>query len=154
MTDAASQSLQGLAAECRVFTRYLTRTEATPYVLDKYRSCHRSLHVPSEALSTWFDGFLLALARLGPFGTGLVDTYSRWFAPRSVMRHKLALLLAVLEHSPEFYRPVTSARVGARWTVLGSLALTGLREAAFLLMGVALLAPLHLVAGLTRRHPR
>lgn len=151
MTPVPSKPPQDLAPECRVLTRYLTGTEATSYVLEKYQAGHASLQATHGASPTWFDGVLLAVARRGPPGPAIVDNYSRWFAPRSLVRHKLTLLLAVLEYSPEFYRTVTSANVGARWALMGGLMLAGLREAAALLIGVVVLGPVHLAAATTRR---
>ena len=153
MTAVPSEATRALAAECQVLTRYLTGTDATPYVVDKYQAGHASLHAACGPSPTWFDGVLLALARHGPYGPRLVDNYTRWFSPRSVVRHKFALLLAVLEFSPEFHRPVTSAKIGARWALIGGLMLAGLLEAAVLLMSVIVLGPLHVYALTTRsRH--
>ena len=154
MTPLPSTPSQGLAPECRVLTRYLVGTEATAYVLEKYQAGHASLHTAYGASQTWFDGVLLTLARSVPFGPGLVDNYSRWFAPRSLVRHKLALLLAVLENSPDFCHHLTSANVGARWALMGGLMLAGFREGAILLIGVVVLGPLHLAAAMTRRKHR
>ncbi len=154
MTGVPSKASPDLAPECRVLTRYLTGSDAATYVLEKYQACHAGLHAACGAPPSWFDRVLLVLARRAPFGAGVVDTYSRWFAPRSLVRHKLTLLLAVLEHSPEFYGPMTSATVGPRWTVIGRLMLAGLRESAVLLISVLVIGPLHVYAITTGRQRR
>jgi len=143
-----------LAHECRALTRYLTGTEVTPYVLEKYHLCHTSLPTASEPPPPWFDRALLRVARSGPLGAGLVDSYTRWFSPGSVVRYKLTLLLAVLENSPGFHDRVTSAIVGTRWGVISSLTLAGLREAVALLVSVVIFGPLNLLAVATMRKSR
>jgi len=130
-------------------TRYLAGAEATTYILEKYRAGHAGLHLAYGTSPTWFDGVLLALARRAPFGPGIVDNYSRWFAPRSLVRYKLTLLLAVLEHSPETCRSVTAAKAGTRLGLMSGLIVAGLREAMLLFMGVVVLGPLHLAAAAT-----
>ncbi len=154
MTDMPPRPSGALTPECHVLTRYLAGAEATPYVVEKYQAGHAALHDTCGAAPTWFEHLLLAVARRGPLGAGLVDSYTRWFNKGSVVRYKLTLLLAVLENSPGFYHPVTSAVVGARWAVVGRVMLTALREAVVLLLGVVIFGPLNLVAAATRRKPR
>ncbi len=154
MTGVPLTPSDALTPECQVLTRYLTGAEATQYVLEKYQAGHAALHATCGTPPTWFDHVLLAVTRRGPLGAGLVDSYTRWFSKRSVVRYKLTLLLAVLENSPGFYHRVTSAIVGSRWAVLGRLTLTALREAVVLLVGVVIFGPLNLVAAATRRKSR
>jgi hypothetical protein len=154
MTGAPPTPSETLGPECRVLTRYLAGAEASPYVLEKYQAGHAGLRIACGAAPTWFDNFLLAVASRGPLGAGLVDSYTRWFSQRSVVRYKLTLLLAVLENSPGFYHSVTSATVGKSWAVFARLTFAGLREAVVLLVGVVIFGPLNLVAAATRRKPR
>jgi len=146
MTETAPSPSEALALECHILTRYLAGTDATSYVLEKYQEGHIGLYNAYGVSPPWFDRALLAMAQRGPFGTGLVDSYTRWFCPGSIVRYKLTLLLAVLEHSPKFARPVTSATVGSRWMIGGGIVLAGLREATILLAGIVVLGPLHVWA--------
>jgi hypothetical protein len=154
MTGTRPALSSPLARECHVLTRYLAGTEATDYVLEKYQACHASLPKASKPPPPWFDQLLLAVARRGPLGAGLVDSYTRWFSPGCVVRYKLTLLLAVLENSPGFHGRVTSATIGTRWAVIGSLTLAGLREAVVLPVGVVMFGPLNLLAVATRQKSR
>jgi hypothetical protein len=125
MTETAPSPSEALAPECHILTRYLTGTDATPYVLEKYQEGHIGLYNAYGASPPWFDRALLAIAQRGPFGTGLVDSYTRWFCPGSIVRYKLTLLLAVLG---------------------SGVVLAGLREATILLAGIVVLGPLHVWA--------
>ena len=137
-----------LAAECRVFCRYLTREEPSDYVLGHYARARASAEAPAAA--PVLDRGLLALARRGPLLTRVADGYSRIFQPHSTLRRRLILLLAILENSPPSARSLNSAREGRPLALLGRLALTMLGSAACLLTGVLLLGPLHLASRLPR----
>jgi hypothetical protein len=133
-----------LEQECRVFTRFISRVEPSPYVTRKYVDAHRL--GPDLAPADLFDGWLVAVARSSPPLTRLADAYARHFAPRTTLRRKLVLLLAILESSPPFNRVID--RVPARPFVIAVLALavTGLGGLAAALAGAALFAPIRFLS--------
>ncbi len=142
-----------LEAECRVFTAYLAGQEADRYVIDKYVQAHGACQGLNER--TRFESWLGAVARANRRLTRIADAYARIFAPHSVLRHKLVLLLAILEISPPFYRALETVR--RRGTLGHFLALTGHGVAASisLLLGSLVLLPAHLILGaLDRRGSR
>jgi hypothetical protein len=90
-----------LERECRVLTRYLTGSEPTPYVIEKYCNAHRT----SGAFEgTSLDHWLTNLACAKPLFTLPADAYARFFASHGLLRRKLILLLAILEVSPPFFK--------------------------------------------------
>lgn len=140
-----------VVTECQTLARYLTGMEPSAYILEKYHACSAGLQAMRGSSPTWFDNALMSLARRGSFGTALVDTYARWFAPRSLVRYKLTLLLAILENSPDSHVRVTAATTGDRWTLVRQLILVGLRETAALVVATIILGPLHACAALSRK---
>ena len=134
-----------LDAECRVFTRYLVRLEADDYIATKYREAHRRLDLEVEPGS--FEERLLRRAALGPRRTRLADAYSRIFLPRSALRRKLVLLLAILESRAPFCREIDRVPAPTVPLVWIGLAAQGCLAACSLLLGALWLGPGH------RRHP-
>ena len=90
--------------ECRVFTRFLVRASATPYVVDRYLEAHRLSDTFAPASGV--DRALVTVARWSPAVTQMADAYARLCARRGVLRKKLVLLLAILETSSPFYRSI------------------------------------------------
>jgi hypothetical protein len=84
-----------LARECEVFCRYLVGRPPDAYVQEKYALAHRVAQDYSGG--TKFDALLLGLARSGPAGTRLADSYACLLARGSLLRKKLVLLVAILE---------------------------------------------------------
>ena len=143
MTDAAGSASE-LDAECRVFARYLTGEAPTPYIEEWYRKGHGAW-TDVAASATPLDALLLRIARRGPRWTGMADSYARWSRPDGVLRHKLILLLALMEHAPPYHRRLTHPMTGS-WGRIG-LRLTGLagRYVLVQLGAVLLVGPRHLV---------
>ena len=138
-----------LERECRVFTRYLTNREPDDYLLGKYVAMQACAARADARDRT--DAALLRVARLGVTGTRIADAYARIFRPRTVLRRKLILVLALAENSRAFHRLLTSGAVGSR-------AANGLRAAgsvaAFVLAlvtGLVIFAPLRFLPGSAER---
>jgi hypothetical protein len=85
-----------LDRECTVFCRYLIGQEPNQYVKEKYRAAHQTRSLRGE-LTHPADDFLVKAARIGPWSTKIIDSYTRVFRPFSMVRKKLVLLLAILE---------------------------------------------------------
>lgn len=140
-------------AECRVFSRYIADLEPSDYVVRCYRRALPSATAAAGGDSA-FDRILLEVGRLGALPLRVADGYSRCFRPRSALRCRLLLLLAILENSPPSAGRLNSARqgsfVGLCVRVAGALSLGGLSFVA----GVVLLGPLHLASVLLRHGPR
>ena len=138
---------QRLNRECATYTRYLTASAPSDYVLARYRHAHRA-SPPLCVGTSAFDRLLLRLSATSPFFTQFTDVYSRLFAPRSLFRRKLVLLLAVLESTAPsrvaFDRPDTASPAGF-WL---RLALRGLVVGLMGLLALLLLGPPHLILGL------
>ena len=141
-----------LARECRVLCRYLLGREPTPYVITKYSSGHASLP-HGERDGDTLERALLSTGAASPWMTGLADTYAAVWRRDALLRRKLVLLTAILEHSGEtsapFDEPIAQGRLGA----IASLAWLGVRWAGRLVLAIAVFGPLHLatLAG-GRRH--
>lgn len=128
-----------LAREADIFARYLAGAAATPYQAERYAAGQAAL--PPTA--TAFDEAQLALARTHPVLTRAADAYGRLLAPRSLLRHKLVLMLAVLESSAPSHRAFAPAGASAA-AALARLVLAGGAFAVALALGVAVCGPLHL----------
>jgi len=113
-----------LERECGTFTRLLTGSPATPYVVGKYLEAH---HVrPTFDVSGRFERILVNVAASGPLVARLADAYARLRMPRGALRKKLVLLLAILETSPAFHRDIDAPSRPTPVGALVRLALSGL----------------------------
>jgi hypothetical protein len=135
---------QPLAAECRVFCRYLADLEPSAYVLACYQRAGPT--VPAGSSRFLIDRALLSVARWGSLATRIADGYARMFRPYAPLRQRLVLLLAILENSPPSDVPLNSAVEGSRPAIMAGMALTLLTGGVCLLAGILLLGPLHLVS--------
>ncbi len=135
---------QALAAECELFCRYLSAGAPTPYVLGKYAAACELRG--TRAGSGELDRRLLAFARRGPTATRIADVFARFLAPRSDLRRRLVLLLAILESTPAAEELDRIEPTPPRAVVLG-LVPRLLGSALCLALGLLLLGPLLLVHG-------
>jgi hypothetical protein len=129
-----------LGHECDVFTRYLTRRPATPYIVGKYVEAHRA-HPSIEPVDP-FGRRLVDRAASGATMARLADAYARRAEPRGALRKKLVLLLAILETAPGSHQVVDRAPSRSIAGAVGSLAVSGLvgvaaAMAGLLIFGVA-----------------
>ena len=146
MIDAGT----ALEQECRALCEYLVGVEPSDYVIGWYLAGHRSIPYAREGGKgpDRFDRYLLALARRrGPF-TRIADAYARILRPRSVLRQKLILLLAILENCPPTHQPLNSARAGSKPVLFLILAGAAGGFLAALLSGILLAGPVHLACAL------
>lgn len=94
--DATTVDSNVLDRECAVYCRYLVGQEPNEYVKQKYRAAHQSGLLRSERAHP-ADAFLVKIASIAPWGTKIIDSYTRLFRPLSMVRKKLVLVLAILE---------------------------------------------------------
>jgi len=142
-----------VAAECRVFAHYLADTEASPYVQHAYGKLLPTSDVPSAVRDRLIERALLSVARQGTLATRVADGYARFFVPRSLLRRRLVLMLAILENSPGSEKLLNSGDEGSLVGVGVRLVLTGIASVLCSVLGVVIFAPLHLVSGGSAAQP-
>ena len=144
LTAIASCDLVIIDRECEVFSRYLVNQPPTAYIHRQYEMAVLARDLANEAELAPFDRRTLGLARRNVFFTRVADAYCAIFHPHGVLRRKLILLLAILEHAPPtatlFDRPKIRGTIG----VATNLLLLGMKFGLLLLLGILLLLPSHL----------
>ncbi len=135
-----------LAREAGVFARYLIGAPAGDYAAEQYAAGHAAL--PTSCPPPAAGRVLVRVAAAHPLLTRIADAYVRLFAPRSLLRHKLVLLLAILESSAGSH-PAFAPRPASPLGVVLRLAAAGTAFAFCLVAGIILLGPLHLVSRVT-----
>ena len=141
-----------IRAEADLFCRYLVRASANSYVVEKYASGQKVL--PGAGPRASHDPFgerLVRFALRGRMHTQLADTYARFFAPYSLLRQKLVLMLAILENSPGIGRTLNSSLSAPRFRIWVALLQQALGTAMCLALAVLLLGPLQLYVELDWR---
>ncbi len=144
MNDTAT----GLEHECRVFTRYITCLEATPYVIEKYRAAHATVlqHTPDDP----FSQRLLDIAGHSPLATRIADAYARLLAPRCQLRRKLILLLAILETAEPYCHGIDNTPPRSLLAAMLNLCITGTAGTLAALTGVLVFTPLRIATHMRR----
>ena len=139
-----------LRRECRVFSQYLVNQTPNNYILEKYHRCHQKVTFePSD----FHDSFLLKLASNRPFFTRMTDAYSRFFRSNSVVRKKLAYLMAILETSPPYFRFYDSTDTKEIIGFVVKAGIKGMGMALHLSISFIFLFPLQLAAKIVKRKP-
>jgi nucleoside-diphosphate-sugar epimerase len=93
------ESRRALEEECCTFSMCLVRMEPSAYVREQYaRAVHRHGLV-FDTEFTRFDRVVLVLARRGSLFARCADAYCALFHRRGVLRRKLIVLAAILEHA-------------------------------------------------------
>lgn len=140
-----------LDLECRTFARLFTRTPPNDYLLGSYAEAHRNTGKfdPTDR----FDPWLLRLARSGSAVARLADGYARFFAPRSLLRRKLILVLSLVEVTPPYYHDADGTASSSRVRIIVALAFRGLVGVAIAGLGLIAFGPVHLVVRMAGRRP-
>lgn len=149
---AATPATPDLHRECHVFTWHLLGRMPSDYVTGKYAAAHGAL--PSLSEGTPFDRFLVNFARWHWLTARVADAHASVFAPASLLRRKLVLLLAVLETCPPSYQDVDAAVGGKGPLVALRLAVKGAAGVVSLTAGTLFLAPTRLVLAIVGRRSR
>lgn len=131
--------MQKLEQECRVFTRYLSGSDPTGYVIDKYVQFNNELG--ASIISTNFDKFLINTAARGIVWTALADSYSRFFRKTGALRKKLILVVALLECAPPSFEALDSVPSGGPAGAILRLAGISVKFVAALIAGTLVFAP-------------
>ena len=131
----------GSEEECRSFATYLSGVRPSAYVVEQYVAAASAHELACDGDLSCFDRATLKLARSGPLFTRWADAYCAIVGRSGVLRRKLIVLAAILEHvaptSDALDRVV--ARSVARTVV--SLAGYGSAFAVSLLVGAVILLP-------------
>jgi NADH dehydrogenase len=85
--------------ECEIFSRYLIAQRPTDYIHRKYGAAIIARGIADDCALSAFDRQTLDLARQNVFLTRLTDAYCAMFHRTGVLRRKLTLLLAIVEHT-------------------------------------------------------
>ena len=88
-----------VAAEARLFTRYLVGRPPPAELVDRYRAANAAIFTEPVARE---DAALVAFARRHPWSVSLLDAASGLLRPGSLLRNKILLMAAILETSPAF----------------------------------------------------
>ncbi len=138
-------TLATLRAESRVFCAHLIGMRTTPYIEEQYaKACHARGLAFDEELGC-LDRVSLRLARKGRLLSHCADAYCAIFHRAGVLRRKLVVLAAVLEHtSPANEAFDRSPSRGAVRAVL-SIVLQGCSSGLALLIGSLVLLPASLI---------
>jgi nucleoside-diphosphate-sugar epimerase len=130
--------------ECEVFTYYLVGQPPTDYIRKQYEMATLARDLANESEFTSFDRAMLRYARRHIAFTRATDAYCAIFHRHSILRRKLILLLAILEHaSPtaaRFDRPKNRGLIGISVDLLLQAMSFGLS----LIAGIMLLLPSYL----------
>lgn len=148
LTEETKRALRG---ECRALTAYLVGTTPNVYIEEQYA---RAAHIHGLAFDedfSCFDRTTVRLARSSRLGARSADAYCGLLHRRGILRRKLIVLSAILEH----VAPTNAAfdRVQTRGAALTALSLAGygVVSALSLLLGAAILLPTKLVCALSAR---
>lgn len=133
-----------ITRECEVFTHYLVGQLPTDYIRKQYGMAALARNLANNAEFTAFDRTTLRFARRNVFFTRVADAYCAIFYRHGILRRKLILLLAILEHTAptaaQFELPKNSGSIEMATNLLRE----GICFLLSLLAGVFLLPPFHL----------
>jgi NADH dehydrogenase len=114
--ETAAGDEPALRQECRRLHQYMFGSEPAESVWQAYRSAHEQGIIDKSAASDW-DWRLVRAARRSPWLCPLLDNYCRFLAPRSLLRRKLVLLLAISEWESDLTHHVQLSRPTGAWWV-------------------------------------
>lgn len=134
-------------AECRTFGRYLSGAEPTEYATRCYLRLLPSAAVPEGANSLLIERALVAAGRVGPLPLRIADAYARFLVPRSLLRRRLILLLAILENSAPAERTFNSGAEQSLPVLAAQLVVALVASGLCLVAGVIAFGPVHIVSG-------
>ena len=145
-----NEEAQQLERECDTLTRYLVGTRPTSYVCRKYVEAHAHLSPEADR----FDELLIRVARRAALGAKLADSYARVFAPGTLLRKKLVVLLAILETCSPSFRLIDEIDSDKRFVLLLRISMRAAGFGVALVAATAFLLPAQLALGRSARRAR
>ncbi len=137
-----------MASECRAFARHLTDAEPTEYVMRCYERLLLSAHLPEPIASALIERALLAAGRSGGLMLRIADAYACVFRPRSALRRRLILLVAILENSPSSASYMNSGDEGSFVAVGLRMIVSTATSVLCAMAGVVIFGPAHVVSAI------
>jgi hypothetical protein len=129
-----SNGRDSLTLEGTVIGRYLLGVDPPEILIDRYRRANESLFgdpVPDE------DRIVLDFVHAHPWSLSLLDSGLGLVRPRSRLRKKMVVMLAILETTPRFaadFEPCAAGRVGTIARLIGHAAVAAARVVAGLVL--------------------
>lgn len=143
MTMAADTAFAGreLRFEAWRFVRYLLGQDAPERLLDEYVRWHETMRPDRGAA---IDRALVAAARRSTVLLALADAYARRLRPRTALRQKLVLVLALAEVTPPLHEVLDRPPESGVAAFFRAAIARGAVAALLLLTSLAVFGPLHL----------
>lgn len=134
-------------AECRTFGRYLSGADPTDYATRCYLRLLPTAAVPAGAHTLLIERALVRAGRAGSLPLRIADAYARFFVPRSLLRRRLILLLAILENSAPAERTFNSGAEDSLPVLAVQLVVALVASGLCLIAGAIAFGPVHIVSG-------
>lgn len=146
--DAVARcDMAAINRECEVFAHYLVGQSPTDYIREQYEIATLARDLANDSKFIAFDRRTLRFARRSVFFARVADAYCAIFRRHGILRRKLILLLAILEHAAptaaRFDSPMNRGLIG----IATNVTLLAISFGLSLLAGIFLLLPSHLFAG-------
>jgi hypothetical protein len=138
-----------LERECRSYTRYLTGSAPSPYVIAKYLDFHQKMGI--DAAGDRFERLLLSISARGPVWTRLAESYATMWRKNSLLRKKLVVALALLECAPPAFETLDRCPAGGLAGTVFQLGWGAFAYACSLLAATALFSPMRLWMAVVER---
>ena len=135
------ENVEMLAAECRIFSRYLLGADAPRDVVSAYQRAHDVGAVATGAPRP-IDRALMRVALWGPVFAQAADGYAATFSRASLLRRKLVLLLAILESRRDTPAALDTAVPGSRATWVLGICVRAVGRVLVTCLAALLIAPL------------
>jgi nucleoside-diphosphate-sugar epimerase len=140
-----------LVAECRAFTSYLVGCSSSPYVEECYILAAQEHGLADEVDFSCFDRATLRVARLGCTSARWADSYCALFRRNGILRRKLILLAAILEHVSPTSKAFDDVEPSSLARTFFSIGAFGLTSVVSVLIGAMILFPAGVVCWLATR---
>jgi hypothetical protein len=139
-------------AECRILCQSLVGFAPDQYIIDCYqKALAEDRWYPKIA----FDRLLCRLIFLGPWIIQFLDSYTRYLFRDSLFRHRLILMVAIVENSKTGFSRVNLDRTDQSRVLLPFLCFYYVAVFAItLIIGVVVLSPIHLICNFFPARPQ
>jgi len=87
-----------LSLEAEIFGAYFLKKKPTAFVIDLYKEANEKLNIVSDAK----DDRILKFMLRNSWSVGMVDSGLVFIKPKSEVRHKMFIMLAILECQPDY----------------------------------------------------